>query len=305
MTTEINKYIVNELKNIEDEFNVKIIYACESGSRAWGFSNPYSDYDIRFIYIRPLKEYLTLNQTRDVIDDKDLKNKEYDYPLDFSGWDIRKALYLHWKSNPSLREYLKSNIVYYGDTSLFDNLPEFNRRSLLYHYGSMTKANWNKYVKNKHTDDFSPRVVKTYCYCIRQILAWILLDDGLPLDDVPINTDEIIRLFREHDQRFSPKLLTNMELLLDYYRSGCKLNKFNEEVILSLSEFIQTYIDVMTVEKPVKEEDKPIQLYNNHFYNILTSEYDSLKLENSMLRTTIGRNEAYINRLKNTNPWRN
>jgi hypothetical protein len=30
--------IIESLKQIEEEENVKIIYACESGSRAWGFA---------------------------------------------------------------------------------------------------------------------------------------------------------------------------------------------------------------------------------------------------------------------------
>lgn len=64
----MNKIIEQKLKEIEEEENVKIILAVESGSRAWGFASPDSDYDVRFIYVRETKEYLKLNEIRDVIE---------------------------------------------------------------------------------------------------------------------------------------------------------------------------------------------------------------------------------------------
>ena len=74
--------IINRLQELEAENNVKILYACESGSRAWGFPSATSDYDVRFIYLRPVEWYLSIEQKRDVIE----------YPvendLDISGWDL-------------------------------------------------------------------------------------------------------------------------------------------------------------------------------------------------------------------------
>ena len=84
--------IINELKKIEKAENVKIIHAIESGSRAWGFPSPDSDYDVRFIYIRPKEYYLKLEKTRDVIE------WQLDETLDINGWDIKKALTLDRKS---------------------------------------------------------------------------------------------------------------------------------------------------------------------------------------------------------------
>ena len=173
---QVYDYVNNVLNDLENEFNIRILYAVETGSRGWGFSNEDSDYDVRFYYLQPLEKYLSINRIRDVIDDKDLKGREYDYPLDLSGWDITKVLNLHRKSNPNLREHLIHDMVYRGDCSFLDDLPSFDLNTLKHAYGSMTYNNYMKYIHRKRDDDFSPRVAKTYCYCIRQILAWILMD---------------------------------------------------------------------------------------------------------------------------------
>lgn len=60
--------IIELLHSIEAEHGVKVLYACESGSRAWGFASPDSDYDVRFVYVRPLEDYLSLVPVRDVIE---------------------------------------------------------------------------------------------------------------------------------------------------------------------------------------------------------------------------------------------
>ena len=271
ITSDVKNYILEELHRIEHDFNVKVLYACESGSRAWGFSNIESDYDIRFIYLRPVDYYLTLTPVRDVIDYNDLKDYNYTEDLDFSGWDIKKALYQHYKSNPSLREWIKSPIIYYGTNSYFNDLPSFNPIALKYHYASMTKDNWDKYVKGKHTDDFSPRVVKTYCYCIRQILSWILIDEN-GSTDIPVNTYEIINQLKDYDTYINPKLYDTMKLLLEYYKSNLTLNKFNEDTILLLSEWIQTHLNFMKTAEIKKKEKLPkkdMNQYNSRFQQII------------------------------------
>ena len=94
-----------ELERIEKENDVKILFAVESGSRAWGFPSKDSDYDVRFVYIHPVEWYLSIHDKRDVIE----------YPisddLDISGWDIKKALQLFAKSNPALLEWIRSPIL--------------------------------------------------------------------------------------------------------------------------------------------------------------------------------------------------
>lgn len=94
----MREIIINKLKEIEQNENVKILLAVESGSRAWGFASPDSDYDVRFIYVRPTNHYLRLDKTRDVIE-LPINDK-----LDINGWDLKKALTLLHNSNPTLFE---------------------------------------------------------------------------------------------------------------------------------------------------------------------------------------------------------
>lgn len=98
----MRKVIIEKLQQIEKQENVRILHAVESGSRAWGFESPDSDFDVRFIYVRPRDYYLKLEQTRDVLE----------FPindlLDVNGWDLQKALRLLHRSNPSVFEWFKS-----------------------------------------------------------------------------------------------------------------------------------------------------------------------------------------------------
>src|ERR1044072_9601128 len=102
----MQEIIQQQIRNIEKEHHVRILYACESGSRAWGFASPDSDYDVRFIYTRRADDYLSISERRDVIE---LPVNEV---LDIGGWDIRKALQLFLKSNAPLYEWLQSPVVY-------------------------------------------------------------------------------------------------------------------------------------------------------------------------------------------------
>lgn len=52
---KMTKQILKELAQIEKESKVKIIFAVESGSRAWGISSKDSDNDIRFVFVRTKK----------------------------------------------------------------------------------------------------------------------------------------------------------------------------------------------------------------------------------------------------------
>ena len=235
-------YVNNELDKLEEEFNIKILYAVESGSRGWGFANEDSDYDVRFYYIRPLYDYLSIDKKRDVIDINDLGHREYEYDLDFSGWDITKVLQLHRQSNPNLREHMLHDMVYRGNCDFLKDLPDFDITTLKHAYGSMTYNNYMKYINGARTDDFSPRVVKTYCYCIRQILAWILIDRYNDVN-APINIDIILDRFKDEDI-IGDGLLQDMRDLVDFYRSGCKSNKLSEEKILRLNKWIHTYLQV-------------------------------------------------------------
>jgi predicted nucleotidyltransferase len=128
--------ILAALRSIEAEAQVRALLAVESGSRAWGFASPDSDYDVRFIYVHEPAWYLTVFESRDVIE------KMLPGELDVSGWDLRKSLRLFSKCNLALNEWLGSPVVY-SETSEFRSelralIPMFfNPTRATHHYRSM------------------------------------------------------------------------------------------------------------------------------------------------------------------------
>ena len=165
--------IQEQLRRIEEAENIKILLAVESGSRAWGFASPDSDYDVRFIYIRRKEDYLRLDAVRDVIE------LPIDDVLDINGWDLQKTLRLLHKSNPTLFEWFSSPIVY-QKTEFADKFRElmmhyFSSKKTLYHYVSMAEGNYREYLKGDLVK------AKKYFYALRPVLAcqWIL-DRGTP-----------------------------------------------------------------------------------------------------------------------------
>ena len=165
--------IQEQLRRIEEAENIKILLAVESGSRAWGFASPDSDYDVRFIYIRRLEDYLRLDAIRDVIE------LPINDVLDINGWDLQKTLRLLHKSNPTLFEWFSSPIVY-QKTEFVDKFRDlmmhyFSSKKTLYHYVSMAEGNYREYLKGDLVR------AKKYFYVLRPVLAcqWIL-DRGTP-----------------------------------------------------------------------------------------------------------------------------
>lgn len=175
--------IIEKLKEIEEKENIKILLAVESGSRAWGFASPDSDYDVRFIYIRKLENYLRLNKMRDVIE------LPIDEELDINGWDLQKTLRLLYKSNPTLFEWFTSPIIY-KETAFADKIRNlmmkyFSTKKSLYHYISMAEGNYREYLKGEKVR------AKKYFYVLRPVLAcrWIL-EKGTP---PPMLFEELIK----------------------------------------------------------------------------------------------------------------
>lgn len=170
------EHIHSKLSTVERSFNVKILYACESGSRAWGFPSLDSDFDVRFVYIHDPDWYLSIDEMRDVIEEPlDAEN------VDLSGWELRKALRLFRKSNPPLMEWLQSPIVYSEVGTLATSLRDlvathFSPRAATHHYLSMATKNFREYL---HGDLVR---VKKYFYVLRPLLAcrWIESGRGAP-----------------------------------------------------------------------------------------------------------------------------
>ncbi|HTQ11814.1 MAG TPA: nucleotidyltransferase domain-containing protein, partial [Fimbriimonadaceae bacterium] len=158
---------------IEAEHRVRILYACESGSRAWGFASADSDYDVRFVYAHERDWYLSIADGRDVIE------QMLPGDLDVSGWDLRKALTLFHKSNPPLLEWLSSPIVYRQDEGFVSEIRAlvptyYSRGSCFRHYLHMAEGNARGYLEGETVR------TKKYLYVLRPILGcrWIEQDRG-------------------------------------------------------------------------------------------------------------------------------
>ena len=248
-------HIKNQLSVIEKENNIEILYAVESGSRGWGFSNEESDYDVRFIFKKSLNHYLSIKPQKDTID-------YFDGDLDYVGWDIKKVLYLHWKSNPNLREWMMQKIVYKGNCDFLKDLPQFNYQTLKHHYASIAYKNWNKFVVGQE-DKMTKKVTKMYLYSIRCILSWILIDEGI---NAPVDIDELMNYYKN---RLNKNLFNDLESLIDYYRSNCKNKNLSEKSIDNVSKFIDSKIKMMRQDKANLKDLPDIEIYNKRFREII------------------------------------
>jgi len=176
--------IADLLKKLEKERNITILFAVENGSRAWGMESEDSDYDVRFVFYRPLKNYITLNKPDEVITvafDENLEPHDVQGSLvDMSGFDIFKYLKLLATSNPTTIEWLNSPIVYLGDNniSLKDHVAtNFSPEKLFYHYFSLFKSSYKIDINGKKEITY-----KKYLYAMRGLLnaLYVLKFDKIP-----------------------------------------------------------------------------------------------------------------------------
>lgn len=163
------------LKRIEREHDGRILFACESGSRAWGFASPDSDYDVRFIYAKPLDWHLKLERRPDTI--------EWMAPdkLDLSGWELGKALRLFAGCNLALNEWFDSPEVYRAAAGFRESMRAlipgyFNAKKALHHYRSMAEK-----TLGDHLDGTTVGIKKAF-YILRPLLAcrWIIDTGAMP-----------------------------------------------------------------------------------------------------------------------------
>ncbi|MBP4138314.1 nucleotidyltransferase domain-containing protein [Flavobacterium geliluteum] len=220
--------ILAKLKEIEESKNVKILLAVESGSRAWGFASPDSDYDIRFIYQHPPEYYLSLWEQPDVIEFMTADD------LDGSGWDLRKTVRLLAKSNAPLIEWLFSPVVYYQDETFVQQMQDlavgcFSPIATLHHYLGTTK-NFMEVCEMQEVK------LKSYCYALRTALAgkWIIANhtfppvafaDLLPIAPLPVQAKvkELLAIKATKDEKYlHPKEVLITNFLLETV-------KFNQE----------------------------------------------------------------------------
>jgi predicted nucleotidyltransferase len=208
----VKKQILSRLSGLEKAEIVRICYAVESGSRAWGFASVDSDFDVRFLYVRKPEWYFSINVERR----RDVLELPIEDGLDINGWDVRKALNLFRRSNPPLLEWLHSPIVYRDRYGLAARMREllplfFSAKACSYHYLSMAKNNYRGYLRRDQV------WTKKYFYLLRPLLAirWIELGLGIP----PTEFERMLEPTID-----APDLLSEIQTLLEAKRAGRELD---------------------------------------------------------------------------------
>ena len=194
--------IISHIEELEEKEGIRILLAVESGSRAWGFPSPDSDFDVRIIYIRPQDWYLSIGSKKESI--------EYFHGdlLDISGWDIQKALRLSAKSNATLFEWNQSPILYKEQPDFRKEFAEcyqtfFQPRHALNHYKGIAKNAWSSLDGKKEIK------LKRLFYVIRPLLAakWVILKDEIP----PMNIEPLLELVESKETRIKIEQLIQLK----------------------------------------------------------------------------------------------
>lgn len=255
---DIRQEIMRRLAKAEKEEGVRILLAIESGSRAWGFASPNSDYDVRFIYAHPEDWYyaVDLEERRDVI--------EYTITdeIDLNGWDIRKALKLFWKSNPAFIEWIQSPIKYIENGSFAERarklLPKvYVQESGIYHYRSMAKSNRNRYLRAEMVP------LKKYFYVLRPLLAVRWIEKFKTA--APIEFEKLLQMIDDKKE-----LLNAIDLLLAKKRDAPEMGL--SEPVAIINEFVENELarlELLNPQTTFKKESIPD--LNELFQTILRS----------------------------------
>lgn len=233
----IENLINVKLDEIEEQENVKILHAVESGSRAWGFASPDSDYDVRFIYIRPMEYYLGLQKKKDFID------WELNEILDINGWDVSKALQHFHKSNATLFEWSNSPIIY-RTTDEWERVKRtaseyFCCKSAMYHYYGTANKNYYEFLLEGRVK------YKKYFYVLRPILAckWIEKRQCPP----PVLFDRLVQEMLEEDMRPVVEGLLQQKTKMIEAEKGPRIDELNA--------YIQENLTAIKMKTEAMEDD--------------------------------------------------
>lgn len=221
----IERLVNEKLEELECSMKVKVLLAVESGSRAWGFASPDSDYDVRFIYVRPMEHYLRLEPQKDFID------WELDDTLDINGWDLDKALRQIHKSNATLFEWGNSPVKYREDP-LWPEIKAaaagyFSSKAGMYHYYGTANKNYHEYLLGEKVR------YKKYFYVLRPLLAcqWIAVHKCPP----PVLFAELMDSVLEGEMRPSVEKLLQAKKGMKESETGPRLEDINEYIAHKLA----------------------------------------------------------------------
>lgn len=195
---DIKKEILKKLEEIEQQEKVKVLYAVESGSRAWGVESPDSDYDVRFVYVRTIEDYLSLQEKRDVIE------WQLDEVLDINGWDLRKTLIQFRKGNATLFEWANSPVVY-KSTDAWEQISEvgkkyFAKKTALNHYYGTANSTFCRFLQGEAVK------YKKYIYALRPLLACKYIEqyENIP----PVKFEDLLK------QSLPKELMDEIQIML-------------------------------------------------------------------------------------------
>lgn len=254
----MHDHILSELRKLEEEKQIKILYAVESGSRAWGFASKNSDWDVRFIYVHHPDWYMAIDELKDSMEIMRPND------LDLSGWELKKALRLFRKSNPPLLEWLHSPLIYMTNGNLAERMrglmdEYFSPRSCMHHYLHMAEGNERSYLQSEVVR------VKKYFYVLRPILAcmWIEKHNSMP----PVEFERLLKEFMTQGE-----LREAIDALTERKMAGEELDK--EPQIPILQEFIKTKLhyfkeEVMKFYKPYMPDTNKL----NDLFKAILIEY--------------------------------
>lgn len=233
----VEALVLMKIKEIEGKEKIKVLHVIESGSRAWGFASPDSDYDVRFIYVRNRDFYLSLRENKDFID------WELNEILDINGWDLKKALQHFHKSNATLFEWSQSPVVYYTTKEwqqFYQNIVVnyFACKPALYHYYGTAKKNYYEHL----CEDMVK--YKKYFYVLRPILAckWIEEKKSPP----PVLFDDLKRAVLEDEmQGLVDDLLAKKVKMSESDKAPRidKINQYIEEKLRYYKKFLEIIQD--------------------------------------------------------------
>lgn len=224
-----NPTIAGHLSDLARQHECNILFASESGSRAWGLLSPDSDFDVRFIYAHPLKWYLSIDDHRDTIE------TVFPDDIDMAGWELRKSLRVFSTCSIPLNEQIQSPIVYGGVESFQDRL-----RNLIPHYFNKKRA-MHYYMKTadqalEGMDGLSIGLNRFF-YAARPLLAcqWIESKSSMPptefkslleADFLPLPlTNEVIEIAQMKAEKVQREMIKLSKDLVYWLTDGAQRHR--------------------------------------------------------------------------------
>ena len=234
------------IQKIETDYNVKVLFACDAGSKAWGLASPYSDNDLGLIYCKPLEWYLSVSEKTDIID---LTQHTI---FDGFGWDLQKTLRLMLQSNAVLFDWLQSPVVYTSRDGIKTELEQFakqcfDKRKVIYHYLGLG----NKLIHKYKTLTEIP--LKAYLLLIRSTLAAIWIkEQGTP---PPVLFSELLPIAESQPKALIP--IHQFVMLKKQARPNKEVKKIQvlDQFITEMRRDCSIFAEALPIHEATKVQD--------------------------------------------------